>query len=63
MISLRKKQEVIDPYTVEQCKACGTTKKRRFAKDDYVFKETGKCASCNAGQMMITKIYGESLKS
>ncbi|MDE1830674.1 MAG: hypothetical protein KGI25_10175 [Thaumarchaeota archaeon] len=62
MISFRKKQEVIEPYSVEQCNSCNATKKRKFAKDDYVFKETGKCTSCNNGQMMIAKIYGEVLK-
>lgn len=62
MILFGKKQEVIEPYTVEQCSSCSATKKRKFAKDDYVFKETSKCASCNSGQMMIARIYGEVLK-
>ncbi len=62
MISFRKKQEVIDPYTVEQCGSCNTSKKRKFAKGDYLFKIIGKCSSCNTGQVIISKIYGESLK-
>jgi hypothetical protein len=62
MIFSRKKQEIIDPYTVEKCVSCNTTKKRKFADGDYVFKIIGKCASCNNGQIMICKIYGESIR-
>ncbi len=62
MIFFRKKQEIIDPYTVEQCNSCNTSKKRKFAEGDYIFKETGKCSSCNNGQMLISKIFGEVVK-
>ena len=58
----RKKQEVVEPYTVEQCTSCNATKKRKFAKDDYIFKEIGKCTSCNTGNVMISRVYGEVLK-
>ncbi|MDE1862834.1 MAG: hypothetical protein KGI33_07970 [Thaumarchaeota archaeon] len=62
MIFSRKKQELIDPYTVEQCTSCNTLKKRKFVVGDYVFKVAGKCASCANGQMVIAKIYGEAVK-
>lgn len=62
MTFLRKKQEVIDPYAVEQCMSCNVAKKRKFTDGDYVFKMMGKCTSCNNGQIIISKIYGESVK-
>lgn len=57
-----KKQEIIEPYTVEQCFSCNNLKKRKFAQGDFVFKAVGQCASCNAGQVLISRIYGEVLK-
>ncbi len=62
MIFSRKKEETIDPYAVEQCNSCNATKKRKFIQGDYIFKEIGKCSSCNNGQITISKIYGESVK-
>ncbi len=58
MIFSRKKEELLEPYSTEQCGLCNTTKRRNFIQGDFVFKLTGKCTSCNQGQMMITKIYG-----
>lgn len=58
----RKKEEIVDPYTLERCNSCGSSKKRKFAQGDYVFKSTDKCSSCNNDQMMITKIFGEAVK-
>ena len=62
MIFSRKKKEVIDPYTVEKCNACNVFTKRKFIEGDYVFKTMHKCTSCDKGQMMITKIFGEVVK-
>lgn len=62
MIFFKKKQEIIDPYTVEQCASCNVTKKRKFVEGDYVFKIIGNCSSCNNGQISISKIFGEVVK-
>jgi hypothetical protein len=62
MIFFRKKEEIIDPYTVEKCNSCSTIMKRKFLVGDYVFKTTNKCTACNSGQMIIAKIFGEVLK-
>jgi hypothetical protein len=62
MIFSRKKKEIIDPYTVEKCNACNASAKRKFMEGDYVFKTTHKCTSCNNGQIMVSKIFGEVVK-
>jgi len=62
MIFSRKKKEIIDPYTIEKCNSCTTSVKRKFLAGDYVFKIMNKCAKCNNGQMMISKIFGEVVK-
>jgi hypothetical protein len=54
----RKKEEIITPYTVEQCHSCNAISKRKFKEGDYVFKKTDVCSSCK-GQMLIAKIFGE----
>lgn len=59
----KKKDEVLDPYTIEQCNSCNKISKRKFKEGDYIFKTMEKCASCGNGQIMISKIFGESLKS
>ena len=58
----KKKEEVLDPYTVEQCSSCNKTSKRKFKQGDYIFKMTDKCPSCGDGQMVIDKIFGEVVK-
>jgi hypothetical protein len=58
----KKKEEVLVPYTVEQCNSCNKESKRKFKEGDHVFKMTEKCISCGNGQMMITKIFGEVSK-
>jgi hypothetical protein len=58
----KKKEEVLDPYTVEQCNSCDKTSKRQFKEGDHVFKMMEKCTSCGNGQMMIGKIFGETAK-
>ena len=54
------KNEIVTAYTLHQCNSCNEKSKRKFSDGDYVFKEISKCSSCD-GQIMITKIFGESL--
>ena len=58
----KKKEELLDPYTIEQCNICNKTSKRQFREGDYIFKILEKCNSCGNGQMVISKIFGESIK-
>ncbi len=58
MIFKRKKEEIIIPYTLEQCDSCKAISKRKFKEGDYVFKKTESCSSCK-GQLAISKIFGE----
>lgn len=58
----KKKEEVLVPFTVEQCTACGKSSRRQFREGDHVFKVTEKCASCGSGQMMVAKVFGEAVK-
>ncbi len=62
MTFFRKKEEIINPYTVEKCNSCNVTSKRKFLEGDYVFKTMNKCAACNGGQILIEKIFGEVVK-
>ncbi len=57
-----KKEEILEPFTIEQCTVCNRTTKRKFRDGDYVFKMNEKC-SCGNGQMMTAKIFGEPIKS
>ena len=54
------KNEIVTAYTIQQCHSCKEQSKRKFSDGDYVFKEILKCSSCD-GQIIITKIFGESL--
>ena len=54
-----KKQEIIIPYSVEQCESCKAISKRKFKEGDYVFKNTDQCSSCKC-QLSIVKIFGET---
>ncbi len=58
----KKKEEILDPYSIEQCTSCNKTTKRKFKEGDYVFKTMEKCTSCGNGQMAISKIFGEVIK-
>ncbi|MGB9123932.1 MAG: hypothetical protein WA833_01340 [Nitrosotalea sp.] len=58
----KKKEEILDPCTIEQCSSCNKTVKRKFKEGDYVFKALDKCTSCGNGQIMISKIFGEVIK-
>ncbi|KRT61385.1 MAG: hypothetical protein XU09_C0005G0041 [Thaumarchaeota archaeon CSP1-1] len=57
-----KKEEKRAPCTVEQCESCKKETKRKFIEGDYIFKETSPCVSCK-GQLRITKIFGEIIKT
>ena len=52
--------EIVTAYTIQQCNSCKEQSKRKFSDGDYVFKEISKCSSCD-GQIIVTKIFGESL--
>ena len=54
------KNEIVTAYTIEQCNSCKEQSKRKFTDGDYVFKDISKCSSCD-GQIIVTKIFGESL--
>ena len=54
------KNEIVNAYTLQQCSTCKEQLKRKFSDGDYVFKDVSKCSSCD-GQVIITKIFGESL--
>ena len=58
----KKKNEVLDPYSIEQCTSCSKTVKRKFKEGDHVFKTIEKCTSCGNGQVIISKIFGEITK-
>ena len=57
---MSNKNEIITAYTLQQCNSCKDLSKQKFSDVDYVFKEFSKCSSCD-GQVMIIKIFGESL--
>ena len=57
---MSNKNEIVNAYTLQQCNTCKEQSKRKFSDEDYVFKEISKCSSCN-GQVIITRIFGESL--
>ena len=57
---MSNKNEIVTAYTIQQCNSCKEQSKRKFSDEDYVFKEISKCSSCD-GQIIITKIFGESL--
>ena len=54
------KNEIVTAYTIQQCSSCKEQSKQKFSDGDYVFKEISKCSSCN-GQIIVAKIFGESL--
>jgi hypothetical protein len=58
----RKKKEILEPYSIEQCSSCNKTVKRKFKEGDHVFKPLEKCTSCGNGQIIISKIFGEPIK-
>ena len=57
---MSNKNEIVNAYTLQQCNTCKQQSKRKFSDEDYVFKEISKCSSCD-GQIIITRIFGESL--
>ena len=57
---MSNKNKIVNAYTLQQCNSSKEQSKRKFSDEDYVFKEISKCSSCN-GQVIITRIFGESL--
>ena len=57
-----KKEEIVIPYSVEECGSCKAISKRKFKEGDYIFKNTDQCSSCK-GQLSIVKIFGEVPKA
>ena len=57
---MSNKNEIVTAYTLLQCNSCQEQSKQKFSDGDYVFKEISNCSSCD-GQIIITRIYGESL--
>ena len=57
---MSNKIEIVTAYTLLQCNSCKELSKQKFSDGDYVFKEISKCSSCN-GQIIVAKIFGESL--
>ena len=54
------KNEIVTAYTIQQCNSCEEQSKQKFSDGDYVFKEISKCSLCD-GQIIVAKIFGESL--
>ena len=54
------KNEIITAYNIQQCNSCKEQSKQKFSDGDYVFKEISKWSSCD-GQIIVAKIFGESL--
>jgi NAD-dependent SIR2 family protein deacetylase len=57
---MSNKNEIVTAYITLQCNSCHEQSKQKFSDGDYVFKEISKCSSCD-GQIIITRIFGESL--
>jgi hypothetical protein len=58
----KKKEEKLEPYSVDQCFNCNKSTKRKFSQGDYVFKMIQKCTSCGTGSVIISKIFSEPVK-
>ena len=58
----KKKEEKLEPYSVDQCTQCDKNNKRKFKEGDYVFKIIEKCNSCGMGNVIIAKIFSEPIK-
>jgi len=56
-----KKEEIVTPFTIEECGSCKAISKRKFKEGDYIFKKTDQCSSCK-GQLSVAKIFGEVSK-
>ena len=53
------KKKITTPHTMEMCQGCGMLKKRRYARDDVLFAEKGRCDSCG-GTILVEMIFGET---
>ena len=56
-----KKEEIRDPFTIEECQSCNKQSKRKFKEGDFLYKESSSCPSCQ-GKLMVVKIFGEIIK-
>ena len=56
-----KKEEIRDPFTVEECTSCKKQTKRKFKEGDCLFKESSACPSCQS-KSIVVKIFGEIIK-
>ena len=56
-----KKEEIRDPFTVEECQSCKKQSKRKFKEGDCIFAESSICNSCQ-GKSIVVKIFGEIIK-
>ena len=56
-----KKEEIREPFTVEECQSCKKQSKRKFKEGDFLFTESSNCNSCQ-GKSIIVKIFGEIIK-
>lgn len=58
----KKKEAILESYSVDQCMHCHKTTKRKFKDGDFVFKILENCTTCNVGKIVISKIFGEPIK-
>ena len=58
----KKKEEKLEPYSVEECTNCNKYTKRKFNQGDYVFKKMENCTSCGLEKVIISKIFSEPVK-
>ena len=56
----KKKDEVREPFTVEQCQSCHKENKRKYQNGDQLFSKFTQCSSCD-NPMLIIKIFGEKI--
>ena len=57
MIFFDEKKVPVISYTVTRCASCGHDSKRRFADDDYLYKES-ECGECGKTEVILG-IFGE----
>lgn len=54
-----EKEIPVVPYTVSRCDSCGHNSKRKFAPDDYLYKES-ECGKCGKAEVILG-IFGEDI--
>lgn len=58
MIFFEEKEAPVIPYTLSRCDSCGHDSKRKFAPDDYLYKES-ECGKCGKAEVILG-IFGEA---